>query len=76
MCAKMKLNNVEKLVPNLYYKRKYIMHIRALKQALDHGFVLERIHRCIEFNPILDGGGKKAPTLTLNRNKIMKRNLS
>ena len=37
------------------------------------------------FNPILDGvfghpildggGGKKPPTLTLNRNKIMKRNL-
>ena len=28
-------------------------------------------------HPILDrGGGKKAPTLTLNRNKIMKRNLA
>ena len=49
MCAKMKLNNVEKLVPNLYYKRKYIIHIRALKQASDHGLMLERIHRCIEF---------------------------
>ena len=49
MCAKMKLNNVEKLVPNLYYKGKYIIHIRALKQALDHGLMLEGIHRCIEF---------------------------
>ena len=49
MCAKMNINGVEKLVPNLYYKRKYIVHIRALKQALDHGLVLERIHRCIEF---------------------------
>ena len=45
MCAKMKINGVEKLIPNLYYKRKYIIHIRALKQALDHGLVLERIHR-------------------------------
>ena len=45
----MKINGVEKLIPNLYYKRKYIIHIRALKQALDHGFVLERIHRCIRF---------------------------
>ena len=49
MCAKMKLNGVEKLVPNLYYKKKYIIHIKALKQAIDHGLVLEKIHRAIEF---------------------------
>ena len=49
MCTKMKINGVEKLIPNLYYKNKYIVHIRALKQALDHGLVLECIHRCIEF---------------------------
>ena len=49
MCTKMKINGVEKLIPNLYYKRKYIIHIRALKQALDHGLVLERIRRCIRF---------------------------
>ena len=49
MWMKMKINGVEKLIPNLYYKRKYIIHIRALKQALDHGLVLERIRRCIRF---------------------------
>ena len=49
MCNRMKINRVEKLIPNLYYKRKYIIHIKALKQAIDHGLVLERIHRCIEF---------------------------
>ena len=49
MCGKMKINGVEKLVPNLYYKRKYVVHIKALKQAIDHGLVLERIHRAIEF---------------------------
>ena len=49
MCAKMKINGVEKLVPNLYYKKKYVIHIKVLKQANDHGPVLERIHRCIEF---------------------------
>ena len=49
MGDKMKVNGVEKLIPNLYYKRKYIIHIRALKQALDHGLVLEKIHRCIRF---------------------------
>ena len=49
MCAKMKIDGVEKLVPNLYYKKKYVIHIKALKQAIDHGLALERIHRCIEF---------------------------
>ena len=41
MCGRMKINGVEKLVPNLYYKRKHVIHIRALKQAMDHGLVLE-----------------------------------
>ena len=49
MCSKMKVNGVEKLIPNLYNKRKYIIHIRALKQALDHGLLLEKIHRYIRF---------------------------
>ena len=46
---KLHVNGVEKLVLNLYYKRKYVIHVRALAQALEHGLVLERIHRCIEF---------------------------
>ena len=49
MCGKMKINRVEKLAPNLYYKKKYVIHIKAVAQAIDHGLVLERIHRCIEF---------------------------
>ena len=49
MCGKMKINGVEKLVPNLYYKHKYVIHIKALKQTIDHGLVPERIHRAIEF---------------------------
>ena len=49
MCTKMKINGVEKLVPNLYYKRKYVVHIKALKQAINHGLVPEKIHRAIEF---------------------------
>ena len=44
MCGKMKINGFEKLVPNLYYKRKYEIHIKALKQAIDHGLVLEKMH--------------------------------
>ena len=49
MWTKMKINGVEKLVPNLYYKRKYVIHIKALKQAINHGLVPEKIHRAIEF---------------------------
>ena len=49
MYARMKIGGVEKLFPNLYYKKRYVIHIAALKQALDRGLVPERIHRVIEF---------------------------
>ena len=59
MCSKIKVkgpggaealpHGVEKLIPNLYDKEKYVIHIRALRQALDHGLILEKIHRCIRF---------------------------
>ena len=49
MCARMKIGRVEKLVTNLYYKKRYVVHIKALQQALDHGLILEKIHRTIEF---------------------------
>ena len=35
MCAKIKINGFEKLVPSLYYKRKYVIHVKALVQVLD-----------------------------------------
>ena len=49
MCGRMKIDGVDKLVVDLYCKKRYMIHIRALQQALDHGLVLERIHRTIEF---------------------------
>ena len=45
----MNINGVEKLIPNLYDKKRYVIHIRALDQTLKHGLILERIHRAIEF---------------------------
>ena len=48
----MVLNGVEKLVPNLCYKKRYVIHIRVLEQALKHGLVLEHIHRAIEFKQL------------------------
>ena len=42
-----KLEGVKKLVCNIEDKEKYVIHIRALKQALNHGLVLKRVHRAI-----------------------------
>ena len=45
MCEKMVINKVEKLVSNLHDKENYLIHIRALNQALKHGLILEKVHR-------------------------------
>ena len=46
----MEINHVEKLVPNLNDKKKYVIHIRELDQALKHGLILKKSHRVIDFN--------------------------
>ena len=50
MCERIKINGVEKLVPNLSDKKNYIIHIQALNQVLQHGLSLDGIHRGIEFD--------------------------
>ena len=50
MCERMEINGVEKLVPSLWDKKNYVIHIQALNQALQHGLRLDRIHRAIEFD--------------------------
>ena len=37
-----KVNKVEKLICNIEDKEKYVMHIKFLKQALNHGLVLKK----------------------------------
>ena len=44
-----KLENVEKLVTCIEDKENHIIHIDALKQALNHGLVFKNVHRVIEF---------------------------
>ena len=44
------INNTKKLVCNLNDKKNYVVHINALKQALDHGLKLRKVHRVIEFD--------------------------
>ena len=47
---KMKIDKTQKLVCNLHDKKKYVVHISILKQALNHGLKLKKVHRIIEFN--------------------------
>ena len=46
----MKLRKVKKLVTNLLDKTEYLIHIRNLKQALNHGLILKKVHKVIKFN--------------------------
>ena len=45
-----KLEKAEKLVTNFHDKTEYVIHIRNLKQALNHGLVLKNVSRVIKFN--------------------------
>ena len=47
---RMEINKCKKLVCNLLNKKKYVIHVNSLKQALNHELKLKKIHRIIEFN--------------------------
>ena len=46
----MKIEKVEKLASNLQDKVEYVIHIRNLKQALNHVLNLKKVHKVIKFN--------------------------
>ena len=46
----MKIDKCKKLVCNLRNKKNYVVHIKSLKQALNHGLKLKRVPRIIEFS--------------------------
>ena len=46
----MKTGKAEKLVANLHHKTEDVIHIRNLKQALNYGLVLKKVHKVIKFN--------------------------
>ena len=50
LSERMEVNKSKKFVCNLFNKKKYVAHINTLKQALNHGLKLKKIHRVIEFN--------------------------
>ena len=47
---RIEINKYKKLVCNLHNKEKYVLQIRSLNQALNHGLILKKVHRIIEFD--------------------------
>ena len=50
LSERMKIEKVEKLVANLLDKIEYVIHIKNLKQASNHGLVFKKVYRVIKFN--------------------------
>ena len=46
---RLKINNMEKLIPNLWDKEKYVVHHENLKLYLELGLKIKKIHRGIKF---------------------------
>ena len=44
---RMKISKCSKLLCNLYDKNNYAVHIRSLKQALNHRLLLKKVHKII-----------------------------
>ena len=45
-----KLESFKKILCSLNGQNELIVHIRALKQALNYGLVFQKVHRVIKFN--------------------------
>ena len=45
-----KVNKIEKLICSIEDKEKYVVYIKAFKQALNHELVFKKVHRVIPFN--------------------------
>ena len=50
LSERMKIDKCNKLVCNLFNKKKYVTHINSFKRALNHRLKLQKIHRIIKFN--------------------------
>ena len=55
---RMQIEKVETLFANLHDKNEYDIHIRNLKQVLNHGFVLEKVHRAIKLTELREKAKK------------------
>ena len=49
LCERVKLNKTKKLVTTFNHKNRHVIHIAALKQALNHGLKLTKAHTITTF---------------------------
>ena len=47
---RIKMEKVKKTEADFHDKEEYVIHIKSLKQALNHGLALKKVHRIIKFN--------------------------
>ena len=47
---RIKIDKCNKLVCNLFNKKRHVVHINSLIQALSHGLKLKKVHRVFTFN--------------------------
>ena len=47
---RMKIDKCNIIVCNLYDKKDYVVHIRSIKQALNHGLILKKVQRVLQIN--------------------------
>ena len=66
LSERMRIKKCNKLVCNLHDKKEYFVHIRALKQALNHGLILKKVQRVIQF----DQETRLKPYIKINTTKI------
>ena len=50
LSERMKIEEVQKLVANLHDIKEYVIHVKNLKQELNHGLVLKKGYRVIKLN--------------------------
>ena len=50
LSERMKINKCSKLTCTMQNQENYVIHIRALKQALNNGLILKKVHRITQFN--------------------------
>ena len=50
LSERIEFKKCSKLLWNFYDKKEYVTHIRYLKQALNLGLILKKVHRVIRFN--------------------------
>ena len=50
LLERMKINKCNKVVCTLHDNKNYVVHIRSLKKSLNHGLILKKVHRVLQFN--------------------------